>query len=140
MGDWPEFFIFGALLLGIAGLFAWLQTRASAKAVPEDEDEERFLASRLRRRLQVSGLIGLTGVLMIVCGFVDPKANPFGWWTLVLSFLVLAAWIALMAVLDALATWAFGSRRMRILTTQRQLAEAELEKLKRGSISPGETK
>lgn len=139
MGDWPEFFAFGACLIVIALVFAKLQLRAS-KTTPEDDDEATFLASRLRRRLQVSGLIALTGVLMIVCGFVDPKQFPFAWWTLVLSFLFLAAWIALMALLDALATWSFGARKMRALTSERRLVEAELEKLQRGSVQPGETK
>lgn len=144
MGDWPEFYVVGGGLLLAGVALGWHQIH---RVLPESESKEAdleaerlFFSNQKRRRLQVAVLIAMVGVSMISCAIIDPKDHQVAWWTLVLACLLLAGWIALLAVADALATWFFRSRQLRTLATQRQLAEAELERLQRGSVSPGEMK
>lgn len=139
MGEWPEFFAFGATLIAVAIGFAYL-LRKHGNVEAEDEAEENFLVGQRRRRRQVCVMIAIVGAIMVVCGFIDPKTDVITWWALVLACLLLAGWIALLGMADALATWAFRSRQLRSLNSQRRIVEAELEKLQKGPIQPGETK
>lgn len=144
MGDWPEFFFVGSILLTIAAGLGWYQIKAEPPEPdpndPDPEAEQQFYSNQSRRRFQVALLIGVVGLTMIACGFVDPKTNQVLWWSLVLGCVVLAFWIALLGMGDALATWSFRSRQLRALKSQREVVQAELDRIRRGSISPGETK
>lgn len=105
----------------------WLAWKAGPYLLPP-EDESRDHAERLlRRRLRVSLLLALTGI-MIPLGDILPifYKSPSLWvihWLGVLAVVVL---IVLMALGDLASTVAFNKRAQSELNRERELLKAEI--------------
>ncbi len=121
--------IVGVLLLGFALVSAWLQIRshrALSELLEESAVGRTFLDRQLRRRLQVSGLLGIVGI-MIPLGdqleqfFRDRPGLFFVYWVAVL---ILVAWTVLMALGDWLSVSVYSNLAdMQLQVEQHQLEE-----------------
>ena len=125
--------IAGALLLGFAVVSAWLQIRARRALSPilEEDDLARIHADRqLRRRLQMSGMLGIIGVLIPLGDQLEPffRARPglfFVYWMVVL---ILVAWTVLMALGDWMSSTAYSSLANIQLRIERSRLEEEVRR------------
>lgn len=121
--------VFGTLLALGGGLMLYFQRRAAAGLSRENlpPQEARFLASRIRRRSQVAGLILLVGVMIPVGDSVIPwSPETAGTWAVYFSIvLALAGWIGLLGLSDLLATRNYARTEFHHLQRQ-QLAFREM--------------
>lgn len=125
--------VVGALLLAFAVGLAWLQIRSRRELSPllEGDDLARTQADRqLRRRLQVSAMLGIVGVLIPLGDQLDWffQARPglfFFYW---IGVLILVAWIVLMALGDWLSTTAYSSLASMQLRHERRQIEEEVRR------------
>jgi len=109
-------FIFGGVLLLIGAVMLRSQRRARNVAEQSSSDVERlFLLRRIRRRVQVAGLILLVGIMIPIGDSISWKEAPgtFAvYWMIVLG---LAIWIGLLAMGDMAATRAYMARELNLL-------------------------
>ena len=91
------------LLLAAAGLMFWhVRAWRHAQAKNLDETELDFRRRQFRRRIQTSALLGVLAAALFIGQFITgPNALLFIYWGIAL---LLVAWVALLAVVDALAT------------------------------------
>ncbi len=109
------------LLLAAAGLMVWhVRAWRSARRQDLDEQELDFRQRQFRRRIQTSALLGVLAVGLFVGQFITgPQALVFIYWSVAL---LLVAWVALLAVVDALATkFHFERLREKYLVEQAKL-------------------
>jgi len=115
-------FVFGGVLLLIGALM--LRSQRHARNVAEEsssETERMFLLRRIRRRIQVAGMILLIGMMILIGDSISWKEAPgtFAvYWMIVLG---LAVWIGLLAMGDMAATRAYMARELN------QLHRSQLE-------------
>lgn len=112
----------------------WSAWKAGPFHLPED-DEARYHAQRqLRRRLRVSLLLGLVGV-MIPLGDLLPVfyESPSLWVIHWLSVLAVVVLIILMALGDLASTVAFNKHAQTQLKRDRDALEAEIQQYRRQS-------
>ena len=120
--------IAGLMLLGFAVVSAWLQIRARRELSPflEEDNLARTHADRqLRRRLQMSGMLGIVGVMIPLGDQLEPffRTRPglfFVYWIVVL---ILVAWTVLMALGDWMSTAAYSS----LANIQQRIERSRLE-------------
>jgi hypothetical protein len=109
--------VFGGFLLLIGGVMLWLQRRAKIEADNALTNEERsFLRRRIRRRVQIAGMIVLIALMIPVGDSLIPWQNAPGtfavYWSIVMG---LALWTGLLAVGDMAATRAQMARELNRL-------------------------
>ncbi|HTN77436.1 MAG TPA: hypothetical protein VL096_19390 [Pirellulaceae bacterium] len=113
---WSHFLVAG--LLAVVALGTWLWQQAAWKqqqATDMPRGEFDFYRARQRRRLQISGLLGVIAVAMAIGLWpMNPLVLGFFW----CGVLVLLLWVMLLAFFDAAASHAHFDR-----LHARQLAE-----------------
>jgi nicotinamide riboside transporter PnuC len=132
---WPAL-LFGSLLVVLAAGLAWFQWqhRRPEHEAETDDWSRRFAERRLRRRLQVSGLLGMIGALVIlVDAWPAVRRQPLTFFVLVSLILLLTTWIALLAAADWLATQQANRRSLRQLDLTRQHLEQQLEAVRQAA-------
>ncbi len=108
---------FGSIvsLVGIA--LVWLHVRSHRRRKAEDELPEadtRFFEHQYSRRMQTSGLTVTLGGLIGLCGYAKIFENsPIFATFYVVGLLLLALWLILLAISDAIATRVYSSRLNR---------------------------
>lgn len=107
----------GLLMLGVH-IRSWRRIRS----LPLGPEEREFRATQLRRRAQSSSLLALVGAAMIAGLRLDPLAWPWLFVSLWSLIAFATAWVAVLAILDALAS---GSH-YRSLSRARAAARAKL--------------
>jgi peptidoglycan/LPS O-acetylase OafA/YrhL len=116
------------LLLAAAGLMIW-HVRAWRHAQQQnlDDSELDFRRRQFRRRIQTSALLGVLAAALFIGQFLTgPQALLFIYWGVTL---LLVAWVALLAVVDALATkFHFARLREKFLVEQAKL-QAEIRRI-----------
>ena len=125
--------IAGALLLGFAVVSAWLQIRARRALAPflEEDPLARTHADRqLRRRLQVSGMLGIVGILLPLGDQLEPffRTRPGLFFVYWMGVLVLVAWTVLMALGDWMSSAAHSSLVNIQLRVERSRLEEEVRR------------
>ncbi len=127
MGDSVPALVFGGVLILMGGGSAWHQWRY--RQPPDDGDDltRQHAIRKLRRRLQVSAMLVLVGIL-IPLGDMLPffRREPVAFVIFWLGVLLLAGWIGLLAFADMASTKAHLSRAQRRLAQQKLQLEAEL--------------
>ena len=116
------------LLLAAAGLMFWHVAAWRHCAVEDlDETELDFRRRQFRRRIQTSALLGVLAAALFIGQFITgPNALLFIYWGIAL---LLVAWVALLAVVDALATkFHFARLREKYLVEQAKL-QAEIRRI-----------
>ena len=129
--------IAGLLLVGFGIVSAWLQirTRRTLSPLLEEDDLARTHADRqLRRRLQVSAMLGIVGVMIPLGDQLEQffQGRPglfFAYWMVVL-FLV--AWTVLMALGDWMSSSAYSSLVNIQLRVERSRLEEEVRRYHAG--------
>lgn len=125
--------IFGSLLVitAIIAAFCVWYSRHSLDPVVERDDTARAHADRqFRRRMQVSVMLGLTGILIAVGDqfeqlFIKRPALFFVWVAVVL---ILVIWMVLMALGDWLSTFAYTAVARSKLRHERTELEEEIRR------------
>ncbi len=125
--------IAGILLLGFALVSAWLQIqsrRGLSELLEADPLAKTFADRQLRRRLQVSAMLGIIGVMIPLGDQLEQffRGRPglfFVYWVVVL---VLVAWSVLMALGDWLSASAHSSLVNIQLRQERKQLEEEVRR------------
>lgn len=120
--------IVGVLLLGFALVSAWLQIqsrRGLSELLEDDPLAKSFADRQVRRRLQVSGMLGIVGIMIPLGDQLEQffRGRPglfFVYWIVVL---ILVAWSVLMALGDWLSASAYSSLANIQLRLQRKQLE-----------------
>lgn len=125
--------IAGALLLGFAVVSAWLQirTRRALSSFLEEDDLARTHADRqLRRRLQVSAMLGIVGILIPLGDQLEPffRVRPGLFFVYWMGVLILVAWTVLMALGDWMSSAAYSSLVNIQLRVERSRLEEEVRR------------
>lgn len=126
---------FGAALMIVGGaLFRWHFAAWNAYRHDEklDDRERRFFHSQFRRRVQISVLIILMGILVPVLDFLIFKDSPKLFTTLLCGVLLVSLWIMALAALDWLSSRVFNrgtSATLASLARKRRELEDELTRL-----------
>jgi hypothetical protein len=125
---------FGSLVVAVAigmAVHQWRMWKRDREDLAGEPAEEAFAWSRLRRRLQVSVLLAVIGVMLPI-GVWKPLFQKrlllfLGYW---LAVLLLIFWVVLLALGDLLAT-AMHSRVVNSrLHRERRMLEEELERFR----------
>lgn len=137
MPDWIPAVVMGCLLLLGAGGLAWFQRAAwkTATAGLDVEDDLHQRATRqLRRRLQVSGLLAVIG-LLIPIGDLAPnlRRSPTMFAIFWLVVLGLVAWMVLLALGDLASNLA----QHRVAKNQLEIERRSLEQQLRRNRAAG---
>lgn len=125
--------IVGVLLLGFAIVSAWLQIRSRRSLSPllEEDDLARTYADRqLRRRLQVSAMLGIVGVLIPLGDQLEPffRGRPGLFFVYWMAVLILVAWTVLMALGDWMSSAAYSNLANIQLRVERRQLEEEVRR------------
>lgn len=125
----------GLLVAGVVLAFSIWQFREQLDRVkrPEQRFNERserefkFLKRQAFRRLQLSGLSGISGALMLVGLYVPADRAPRIWAISWLAVLFFVGWTALLAGADALLIWLHYSNAGRKRSAERILLEYQMK-------------
>lgn len=119
--------VFGGGLILFACAAAWYQWKYRQPEAAADELSQSHARRQLRRRLQVSGMIALLG-LLIPLGDMLPlfRNSPVAFFVFWVAVLCLTGWIALLALADMASTRVFHGRAAQQLLQQKRALEAEL--------------
>lgn len=125
----------GLLVAGVVLAFSIWQFREQLDRVkrPEryfnerSEREFKFLKRQAFRRLQLSGLSGISGALMLVGLYVPADRAPRIWAVSWLAVLFFVGWTALLAGVDALSIWLHYSSAGRKRSAERILLEYQMK-------------
>lgn len=111
-------------------LFVWhaLAFRA-ARDEPEEAGRREFARRRFRRRAQVSAMLLVAGLGMLAAAAIDPRAAPLAYSLAWGGVLLLVAWMALLAVGDAVASRVQAERELRHERQACAALEAEARRL-----------
>lgn len=125
----------GLLTVGtvlIRGHFAAWSTHRADTALTDDE--RAYYRRQFRRRVQVSALVILLGVMIPVGDALMQRKNPVFWTWYWIAILLIALWIMALAALDWLSFRTFH-RALRAnlasLARKRRELEDEIERLRR---------
>ncbi|MDP1799243.1 MAG: hypothetical protein Q8K78_17240 [Planctomycetaceae bacterium] len=131
---WPAL-VFGGLLIVVAlACSVWI---GRVPALPESDPTGPIVVRQRRRRLQVNGLLAMTGVMIILIdAWPEVRVRPMLFVALVAVILFLTAWMTLLAVADWLST----QQQLRVtaarLKAQRRQLERELEEVRAAAEKP----
>jgi hypothetical protein len=127
--QWVTRFVAGVILLAAMGMASWhFRVRQGCRRQDLPPAEYDFLRRQFRRRIQISAMLGILAVAMVIESFFD--GQPFVEVLLGVGMLFLVLWIALLAVVDAVASRAhFGRLRSDYLVEQAKL-QAEAHRLR----------
>ena len=125
--------IFGALLVLIAAVMAAFVRRSRLELEPilENDDRGRLHADRqFRRRIQISVLLAVTGVIITVGDQMDNVIGArailfFGWITCIFA---LTTWMVLLALGDWLSTMSHSAVTRVHLRRERTALEEEIRR------------
>ena len=120
--------IAGLLLLGFAIVSAWLQIRnrrALSPLLEEDVLARTYADRQLRRRLQVSAMLGIVGILIPHGDQLEPffRGRPGLFFVYWMGVLILVAWTVLMALGDWMSSTAYSS----LANIQQRVERSRLE-------------
>ncbi len=133
-----SFFVAALLAVVAGGTFWWQQSAWRTQQASElSACETDFYRLRHRRRLQVSGLLGVIAFGIVVGVFlVNPLVVGF-WWC---GVLLLLLWVMLLAMIDAMHSHSFFQRdRTKQLAEQAALQRELLERARRSEGETGDT-
>lgn len=127
--------IVGVLLLVFALVTAWLQFRshrALAELLEEHDVGRTFLDRQLRRRLQVSGLLGIVGIMIPLGDQLEQffRGRPGLFFVYWMAVLILVAWTVLMALGDWLSVSVYSNLANRQLRLEQQQIEDEVRRFR----------
>lgn len=130
------------LILAVVSIAAFFYQGRAWRAVPTiaDERERDFRQRQLRRRMQVSVMLGLIGLGMILGLYINQQQRPnlfVGFWS---GLMLVVLWVIALALVDARANYQFWttSRRRALMEHAKlkaELARREPEK-RNGHASP----
>ena len=127
--------IFGSVLIAVAGILAvyvWRVRRDLEPALELDDDARIHADRQLRRRLQVSCMLAVLGVLIPLGDQLDQVfLNQPGLLLIwLLCVLVLVCWMVLMALGDWLSTVAFSAMARARMRLEKRNLEQEIRRFR----------
>lgn len=142
MPDWLPAVIAGVLLVLMAAGTAWYQWgvwKSGPAQLPDGDEARTHLARQLRRRLQVSAMLALVGV-MIPFGDLMPifRRSPRLFFVFWVSVLGLVAWIVVLALGDLASNLARTRVARSQLDAERKALEHEIRRYRTQGNGRGE--
>lgn len=133
MNDSIPALLMGGLLLCLGAGSTWYFWRRLQTIAETDELARKHAHSQARRRLQVSVMITLVGVLIPLGDLLPffrraPVAFVFFW----VAVMVLAGWIGLLGIADLASSRVYHNRAARRLKQQQEELEAQLAAVRGG--------
>lgn len=132
--------IFGLLLAGGGGLMLWTHVRTWRSRRGDEsltDNDRQYYRRQFRRRLQVSALVVVIGIMLPIGDLEAPwRDHPGGWavyWYVVLG---LALWIMFLAFGDLVSTRSYSQAAMARLREQQRALEQEAARLRARSANP----
>jgi hypothetical protein len=121
----------GGLMIVVGLGIAWFQWRHRQPDASEDELTQLHAARQLRRRLQVSGLMVLVGIL-IPLGDLLPtfRRSPVAFALFWAAILLVLFWIMLLAAADFVSARSYHNLANLRMRQQRRELERELDRLR----------
>lgn len=119
----------GGLLVVVGAAIGWFQWKHRQPDPTEDELTQLHAARQLRRRLQVSALMVLVGIL-IPLGDLLPtfRKSPVAFALFWVAILVVLFWIILLALADLASARTYHYRASLRIRQERRELERELER------------
>ena len=133
--------VVSVLLVGVAFLLVrWhrKQWRRQQVDVNLTERDREFYRNQHRRRMQVSVMLGLTGVGLFVGSFISPRQFPtlaVCWWGGTIS---LVAWVAVLGLADMVAIRNFARVKLDRIDLEKHILESQLRSKVNGERSGDE--
>jgi multisubunit Na+/H+ antiporter MnhG subunit len=136
----PEVF-FGAMISTIGIGLICFHVRSHRGHLADEklsEPDHRFYQHQYFRRLQTSTLAVTLGALIGLCGYLKAfEESPIFATTYVIGLLLLALWLVLLAISDAMASRVYASQlRRRNLAPQKSLKETLAEVRQAHGLDP----
>ena len=131
MDYWSSALVSFLLLITAVGLLVWhVRAWRAARAQPIEPKEFEYRRHQFRRRMQTSAMLGLLGVLIPLGQWLTPWAQSrlFAaiFWG---GVLLLIVWMALLALVDILATHYHFSRLRNDYLIERAKLNAEIRRM-----------
>jgi hypothetical protein len=122
---WPALSVGVALVgLGVSAMISHVRSWRRMRDNAELGDEERtYYYRRYRRRLQISGMLAILGILIGVGDVILPWQQRPLWPTLYwIGVLLLTGWVLLLGIADLVSTAAYSRAQLaRVRQQQREL-------------------
>lgn len=107
---------------------SWRGRREDSSLSPEDR---QYYRRQFRRRIQVSGLVVVIGIMLPIMDVEAFGKNYPGWWTaFIIIVLALTMWIMLLAWGDLVSTRTYSQAALSRLREQQRQLEQEAARLK----------
>jgi hypothetical protein len=137
MPDWLPAIVAGvsllAMALGTAG-YQWSAWKTGPDRLPENDLGRLHAARQLRRRLQISAMLALVGVLIPLGDFLpvfrtSPRLFVIFW----LAVLGMVIWIVLLALGDLASSVAHHRQAQSQLDAERELLKRDIRRFRAGT-------
>lgn len=150
MPDESAYLTFGALVALVGMAMVWMHVVHHRRHQDDDslsEADHRFYDQQYRRRMQTSALTVTLGALIGLCGHLKAlEKSPVFASLYVIGLLILALWLVLLAVSDAVASHVYSTQVQRKNRKLRQSLQEALNEVRRnhdishaGSTSHGKS-
>ena len=125
--------IFGGLLIVISivlGVFVWRARRALDPMLEHDEGARLHANRQFRRRIQVSFILAMIGILIPFGDQFDKQfiQRPLLFFVWVFGVFILVVWLVLMALGDWLSTLTYSEIAKARLRYDRRILEEEIRR------------
>jgi threonine/homoserine/homoserine lactone efflux protein len=126
--------IFGLLLVIGGAVMLWMHLRTWRSRRDDSSlsgEDRQYYRRQFRRRIQVSGLVIVIGILLPIMDVEDFGKNYPGWWTAcIMLVLGLSLWIMFLAWGDLVSTRTYSRAALSRLREQQRELEQEAARLK----------
>lgn len=126
--------IFGLLLVTGGAVMLWTHVRTWRRRREDSSlstEDRRYYHRQFRRRIQVSGLVVVIGIMLPIMDVEAFGKNYPGWWTaFIMVVLGLSLWIMFLAWGDLVSTRTYSRAALSRLRDQQRELEQEAARLK----------
>ena len=123
----------GVLLVAFGVGLAIFQWRCRHPQDLDDEVERLHATRQLRRRLQVSAMLMLVGILIPLSDLLPVfRRSPTAFTLMVLAILGLTVWIMLLALGDFASASSYHAQAQRRIHEERRALERQIEEFRAG--------
>ena len=132
---------FGSMVAAVGIALVLFNVRAHRRHQSDkdlSEDDHQFFDHQYARRMQTSGMTVTFGALIGYCGYLQFEESPIFATCYIIGMLILALWLILLALSDAVATRVYaGKLDRRNRAVRKSLQDALNEVREAHGLGPG---